>query len=314
MQRYDVVIVGGGPAGLTAAMALSRSLRRVLVAEAPEPPRNAASPGVHGVVGLDGVSPAEYRRRAWADLDRYGMAERREATVTDVTPVPEGGFAVTLTETETGTGTGTGTETDADADAGEPVWARQVLLTTGMVDVHPDVEGFAECWGKTIIHCPFCAGWENRDRTWGVVTDDPEFARKAATGFCAWSRDVIVLFDGTVPEECREAEVVEGRIRRLRHTGGYLYAVELADGTVVARQTLLWQLAQRPVPLVSRLAERLGLAVGEDGYVKVDGTGRTSVPGLYAAGDLTTEAQGAIEAAAAGSAAAFQMISEVPAV
>ncbi|MBB2913667.1 thioredoxin reductase [Streptosporangium becharense] len=296
MRHYDAVIIGGGPAGLTAALVLSRSLRHVLVVEDPRPPRNAASAGVHGIVGLDGVSPGEYRRRAWADLARYGMAERREAVATDVVATGEGGFTVT-----------------AD-DGGEPVRARQVLLATGVVDVHPDVEGFAECWGKTVVHCPLCAGWENRDRTWGVVTCDPEFAREAATGFSAWSRDVVVLFDGTAPEKCGEAEMFASRVRRLRHTDGHLYAVELADGTVIDRQTLFWQPDQRPVPLVSRLAERLGLAVGEDGYVKADASGRTSVPGLYAAGDLTTQEQGAIESAAAGSAAAFQMISEMPAV
>ncbi len=291
MQHYDVAVIGGGPAGLTAAMTLSRSLRRAVVLDSAGPPRNARSRGVHGIVGLDGVSPEEYRRRAWADLGRYGMAEPRADTGVDVTPDPEGGFVV-------------GTET------GGSLWARQVLLATGMLDIHPDVEGFAECWGRTVIHCPFCLGWENRDRTWGVVTADPEFAETAATGFSAWSNDVIVLTGGAMPRDAPGAEAVGGRISRLHHTDGYLYAVELADGTIVHRQTLLWQLRQRPVPLVSRLAERLGLEVAESGYVRTDGAGRTSVPGLYAAGDLITESQAVVESAAAGSAAAFQMIAD----
>ncbi|MEU6743913.1 NAD(P)/FAD-dependent oxidoreductase [Streptosporangium sandarakinum] len=291
MQHYDAAIIGGGPAGLTAAMTLSRSVRRVAVLETRRPPRNAPSRGVHGIVGLDGLSPDEYRRRAWTDLARYGMADMYETTATDVIPDPEGGFTVL-------------------SDRRGPLWARQVLLATGVIDVHPEVEGFGECWGRTVIHCPFCVGWENQGRTWGVVTSDPGFARTAAAGFSAWSHDVIVLADGALPEPVPEVRVVEGRIRRLHHTGGRLRAVELEDGTIVERQTLLWQPGQRPVPLVTRLAERLGLVVGGDGYVKTDESHRTDVPGLYAAGDLITESQAAIGSAAAGSAAAFTMISD----
>ncbi|MET9066676.1 NAD(P)/FAD-dependent oxidoreductase [Streptosporangium sandarakinum] len=291
MQHYDAAIIGGGPAGLTAAMTLGRSVRRVAVLETRRPPRNAPSRGVHGIVGLDGLTPDEYRRRAWADLAQYGMADMYETTATDVIPDPEGGFTVL-------------------SDRRGPLWARQVLLATGVIDVRPEVEGFDECWGRTVIHCPFCVGWENRDRTWGVVTSDPGFARTAAAGFSAWSHDVIVLADGALPEPVPEARVVEGRIRRLHHTGGRLHAVELEDGTLVERQTLLWQPGQRPVPLITRLAERLGLVLGGDGYVKTDECRRTNVPGLYAAGDLITDSQAAIESAAAGSVAAFTMISD----
>ncbi|MBG0833195.1 NAD(P)/FAD-dependent oxidoreductase [Planomonospora sp. ID67723] len=291
MQHYDVAIIGGGPAGLTAAMTLSRSLRRVVVLETPTPPRNAASHGVHGIVGLDGVSHEEYRRRAWEDLEKYGMAELREAVATDVTPAAAGGF-------------------DVAVEDGPAVWARRVLLATGVADIHPDVEGFAECWGRTVIHCPLCMGWENRDRAWGVVTSDPEFARTAAAGFAAWSDNVVVFSDGAMPEGEHGVEVVEGKIRTLHHTEGDLHAVELDDGRVVVRQTLLWQPGQRPVPLVARLMENLGLAVREDCYVKIDAACRTNVPGLYAAGDLTTEEQSAIEAAASGSTAAFQIIED----
>ncbi|GGS95350.1 thioredoxin reductase [Planobispora rosea] len=296
MQHYDVAIIGGGPAGLTAAMTLSRSMRRTVVFDSGGPPRNAASHGVHGIVGLDGVSHAEYRRRAWADLDAYGMAELREEGVVDVAHAAEGGFDVT-------------------AESGARVWARRVLLATGVVDVHPEVEGFGECWGRTVVHCPLCAGWENRDRAWGVVTSDPEFARKSATGFAAWSDNVIVFTGeagpaGGVPDGDDGAEVIEGEIRRLHHTDGDLRAVELDDGRVIARQTLFWQPDQRPVPLVARLAKCLGLALNGDCYVKVDEYHRTSVPGVYAAGDLTTEEQSAAESVAAGSAAAFQIVTD----
>ncbi|GAT67092.1 pyridine nucleotide-disulfide oxidoreductase domain-containing protein [Planomonospora sphaerica] len=292
MQHYDVAIIGGGPAGLTAAMTLSRSLRRVAVLESPADPRNAGSHGVHGILGLDGVSPAEYRSRAWSDLARYGMAELHETEAVDLVPDPRGGGFEVVTED------------------GGPFWARRVLLATGMTDIIPELEGFRECWGASIIHCPFCSGWENRERAWGVVTADPEFARKAPRAFAAWSDDVIVFTDGEAPAGDLGVETVTGRIRGLRHDGGDLRAVELDDGAVVERGTLLWQLDQRPVPLVSRLAKDRGLALREDCYVKTDGSCRTSVPGLYSAGDTITETQGAIESAASGSTAAFQIIED----
>ncbi|MFB9889893.1 NAD(P)/FAD-dependent oxidoreductase [Planobispora takensis] len=291
MQHYDVAIIGGGPAGLTAALTLSRSLRRVVVLEAPEPPRNAASRGMHGIVGLDGLSHDEYRLRAWKDLAAYGMAELREAVVADVVPGVRDGFDLTVED-------------------GDPVWAHRVLLATGMVDIHPEVEGFAECWGRTVIHCPLCSGWENRDRSWGVVTSDPEFAGTADAGFAAWSDNVVVFANGRMPEGDHGVEAIEGRIRRLHHTGGELYAVELEDGAVIARQTLLWQLDQRPVPLVARLMENLDLAVQENCYLKVDEDYRTSVPGIYAAGDIVSMEQSAMESAAAGSAAAFRIVGD----
>ncbi|WP_449062919.1 NAD(P)/FAD-dependent oxidoreductase [Planomonospora algeriensis] len=292
MQHYDVAIVGGGPAGLTAAMTLSRSLRRVAVLESPADPRNACSHGVHGILGLDGVSPAEYRSRAWNDLARYGMAELLPSEAADLIPDPRGGgFEVVV-------------------KGGGPLWARRVLLATGMIDIIPELEGFRECWGRTVIHCPFCSGWENRGRAWGVVTADPEFARKAPGAYAAWSDDVIVFTDGGAPADDLGVETVTGKIRGLRHDDGDLHAVELDGGAVVERGTLLWQLDQRPVPLVSGLARNRGLVLREDCYVKTDGSCRTSVPGLYAAGDTITETQGAIESAASGSTAAFQIIED----
>ncbi|MFE7180873.1 NAD(P)/FAD-dependent oxidoreductase [Streptomyces erythrochromogenes] len=295
LAQYDTVIVGGGPAGLTAALALTRYRHRTLVAESPAPPRNQASRGVHGMIGLEGATPAEVRARAWAELDGYGLAERRDVTAEDVTRAEEGGFHVTLGDDAT-------------------VWSRTVLLATGVLDIHPaGVEGFAECWGRTVIHCPFCVGWENADRTWALVADDPDYAATAAGKFGAWSADVIAIAPpgmdraAETRQDLRAAgsDLIEGEIARLHHRDGDLHTVEMADGTRVERQTLLWSLPQQQVPLVTRLTETLGLALDEDGFVTVGTDNQTSVPGLYAAGDLTTQwEQGAMTAAGAGAAAA----------
>ncbi|MFE5676332.1 NAD(P)/FAD-dependent oxidoreductase [Streptomyces erythrochromogenes] len=294
-DTYDTVIVGGGPAGLTAALALSRYRCRTLVVESPAPPRNAASRGVHGMIGLEGATPAEVRARAWAELDGYGLAQRREVVAQDVTRAEAGGFHVALGD-------------------GTTAWSRTVLLATGVIDVRPEgVEGFAECWGRTVIHCPFCVGWENADRSWALVADDPDYAATAAGAFDAWSADVIAI---TPPGMDRAAEtrrtlraagsdLVEGEIARLHHRDGDLHTVEMADGTLIKRRTLLWSLPQQQVPLVTRLTTTLGLALDENGSVAVGPDGRTGITGLYAAGDLTTRwEQGAMSAAGAGAAAA----------
>ncbi|SDG52441.1 Thioredoxin reductase [Sinosporangium album] len=287
MEQFDVAIAGGGPAGLTAAMTLSRSRFKTVVLESPAPPRNAMSLGMHGIVGLDGLSPAEYRARAWADLGAYGMAWRRDAEVDDVVSADGGGFTVVPRH-------------------GEPVWARRVLLATGMVDDYPEVEGFRECWGKTVIHCPFCGGWENGDRPWGVVVATAEQARVAAAKFAPWSQDVLLFGNGADPREPGEDDLplVVETITRLHHADGDLRAVELADGTVVERRTLVWRPRQRQVPLV----ERLGLVVSDDGFVKTDEARRTSIPGVYAAGDLTTDWQTVVTSVHAGSMAAYWML------
>lgn len=293
--HYDSVIVGGGPAGLTAALALTRYRQRTLVVESPAAPRNAASRGVHGIIGLEGATPVEVRARAWAELAAYGLAERRDTAANDIAVASGGGFRTVL-----------GDRTQ--------VWSRTVLLATGVIDIHPEgVEGFDACWGRTVIHCPFCIGWENADRTWGLVADDPGYAAMAATGFSDWSSDVIAIappgMDGA--EETRRelraagSDLVQGEIARLHHHGGDLYAVEMADGALIDRQTLLWAPPQRQVPLVASLADTLGLAHDDEGFVTIGADQQTSVPGLYAAGDLTTAwEQGAMNAAGAGAKAA----------
>ncbi|MBF6180053.1 NAD(P)/FAD-dependent oxidoreductase [Nocardia otitidiscaviarum] len=292
ITHYDTVIVGGGPAGLTAAMALTRYRRRTLVVESPEPPRNAASHGIHGLIGLDGISPAQLRARTWAELDAYGLATRADTTADDITR-DEGGFTVTL------------------GDGGR-ARAATVLLATGMVDIHPDIDGLAACWGRTVIHCPFCVGEENADRTWAVMAGDPDFAAMIPTAFRAWTSDVVVI----APPELERADeirsrlreqgsdLIQGEIARFAHRDGDLSAIEFTDGRALARQTLLWHLPQRQVPLITRLSETLGLTLDSDGLVTVDRSQRTSIDGLYAAGDLTTLYQGAMNSAGAGAAAA----------
>jgi thioredoxin reductase len=152
LEQVDVAILGGGPAGLQAALVLSRTRKKIIVYDDPEPPRNAASHGVHGFLGLDGLLPTDIRNIAWKQIDKYDSAELRKEKIVNVNKEEDGIFSIT-TDNETS------------------IKAKKVVLAVGYHDVYPDIPGFVECWADTIIPCPFCDGYENRDRVWGIVVN-----------------------------------------------------------------------------------------------------------------------------------------------
>jgi len=297
--RKDVVIVGSGPAGLSAALNLGRGRKKVLVCDAGTR-RNAAAEHMHGFVSRDGIPPGEFRAIGREQLARYDV-ELRDVRVARVER-HEGVFHVELED-------------------GTPVEARRVLLATGLVDQSLDLPGFRELWGKALFQCPYCHGWEIQDRAWGVVASG-EHSLEFAQFVKGWTADVTLFTNGVLEvspeqrERLRRAEVrlVEPRIRRLvvsASDAGALEAVELEDGTRVARDVLFVHPPQKQVPLVESLARTMGLALDDMGFVRVDAFQQTSVPGLYAAGDLTTRLQGALVAAAAGAMSAYRMNHEL---
>lgn len=192
-------------------------------------------------------------------------------------------------------------------EGGDVVEARRVLLATGMVDVMRELPGYSDLWGKAIFQCPFCHGWEIQDRAWGVLATNA-VSLDFAVMLTGWTRDLVVFaMDGfEVPSDKRALLEKAGvrletrRIRGLIAAGEKLDAVELEDGTRVPREILF----DRPPQRQSSLVQRLGLELNEEGFVKLKGPGETSVPGIYAAGDLGTRAQAAIVAASAGMLAA----------
>lgn len=296
MEQLDVAIVGGGPAGLQAALVLARTRKRVVVFDDPTPPRNAASRGVHNFLGLDGLTPDEIRDRGWTEIGRYGTARLERRTVTSIDrDAPDGEFVI-------------------DTEAGR--WsARHVLLACGYRDVYPDIDGFAQCWAHTIIPCPFCDGYENRDRTWGIVPSMVEELEVFPSMVRNWTVDRLVIAPRDVEvTAAREAElrasgvpVHRGDIVGLTHERGELSALTLDNGHTVAVGTLLWTPAERPTTLVTDLVERLGLALDAHGHVAVDEFQRTNIDRLWAAGDVQGWT-GAIEAATHGSMAAAMIV------
>ena len=282
---YDVVIVGGGPAGLSAALALGRARKRVLLCDG-GPRRNAAAAHVHNFVTRDGATPDEFRRAAREQLARYANVVFRDEPVAAVDGA-RGAFRVALPS--------------------GLVAARRVLLCVGMIDEMPPIDGFAALWGRSIFQCPYCHGWEVQDRRWAYLASpkNPAHLVPFSLQARAWTNDVVVFTGGAVDVDAdgrrrlaaAGIRVETAVVSRLVADDGRLTAIELADGARVARDVLFTHPPQRHVDLV----RGLGLALDDDGYVRVEPLKReTSVPGVYAAGDATTRAQGAMFAAAAG--------------
>jgi thioredoxin reductase len=295
--RYHVVVVGGGAAGLGAALVLGRSRRRTLVLDAGEP-RNAPSSGVHGFFSRDGIPPEELLKIGREQLEPYPSVEVRSARVTG-TSGENDDFEVIL-------------------DDGAVVGARKLLLATGVVDELPDKPGFEELWGRGVYHCPYCHGWEVRDRPLAVLNPGEGAAERAAF-IRNWSRDIVLLTDGpaNLNEEGRrtlralDIPVREGRISHLEgdpsRAAGGLRRIHFEDGSSLEREGLFYVPPQRQG---SELAEMLGCEIVAMGQapagVKSDPTTReTTVAGVYVAGDAGNAVQSALLAAASGANAAF---------
>jgi thioredoxin reductase len=288
-MEYDVIIVGGGPAGLSAALTLGRARKRTLLCDA-GPPRNAAAVHVQNFVTRDGITPAEFRRIARDQLGTYPNVDVRDTRVEGIGG-RRGDFSVRL--------------------ATGAVAARRLLLCTGMIDDMPEIEGFRELWGKSIFQCPYCHGWEVQERRFAYLATSVDMLAFPLL-LRGWTRDVVVLTDGrfAVPPEAAERlrdagiGVDHRRLRRLVAGGDLLARIEFAEGDAMDRDVLFAHPRQRQTELV----RSLDLAVDDKGFVRVDDTQReTSVPGVYAAGDLITAAQGALLAAASGTLAAAML-------
>ncbi len=292
---YDVVVVGGGAAGLNGALMLARALRSVAVIDAGAP-RNAPAEGVHGLLGREGMPPAELLERGRAEVRGYGG---HVVTGAVTAAARDGdGFTVTLAD-------------------GRSVRARRLLVTTGLVDVLPDVAGLRERWGRDVIHCPYCHGYEFRDRAIGVLATGPMSVHQALL-FRQLSADVTYFTHETAGPDEEQAEqlaargvpVVTGTVAALEVAGDRLVGLRLADGTVVGRDALavgtrmvaragfLAGLGLRPVEHPSGMGEHVPA---------VDPSGRTDVAGVWVAGNVTDLAA-QVGAAAAGGALAGAMI------
>ena len=291
MSEYDVVVIGGGAAGLSAALVLSRAGRKVMVVDSGAP-RNAPAAHMHGFLSRDGMPPREFLALGREEVRGYG-GEVLDGVVLDLVPDGTSGFWVLLS--------GQGSV------GGRRISARRVLVATGLRDELPDVEGLAELWAKDVLHCPYCHGYEVRDRPLGVLGNSPDSVRYVQL-IRQWAKDVVLFIPPgllTVQQRmeltARAIGIVEGTVRRLVTQDGHLSGVEMADGALVPRGALF--VPPRFVPN-NTLLSGLGCEMDDAGWVVLDGTGQASVRGVYVAGNLANPRAQVITAASEGSAAA----------
>jgi thioredoxin reductase len=283
---FDVVIVGGGPAGLSAALVLGRCRRRVLVCDTGKP-RNGAATAIHGYLTRDGTSPHEFLQLGRDDLGPYEI-ELRHVEVTDIQGAM-GRFDVALT-------------------GGEHVATRTVLLATGVVDHMPDIEGIDACYGMSVFHCPYCDGWEVKDRPLAVIGQGAP-AAGLSLSLKTWSDRVVICANGRSRLRGQQRQqltahdiaVYETPITRLDHDSGHMRSLVLVDGTTVRCEAAFFTTGQSPR---CEIASRLGCELTRNGVVKTDHLGQTRVAGLYVAGDASRDVQFIVVAASEGAKAA----------
>ncbi|QOV45345.1 NAD(P)/FAD-dependent oxidoreductase [Streptomyces chromofuscus] len=285
-ESYEVVVIGGGTAGLSAALVLGRARRRTLVVDAGEP-RNAPAAHMQGYLSRDGMPPAEFLAVGRAEIARYGVELVRDRAV-DV---------------------GRGADFAVELASGRTVRARRLVVTTGLKDELPAVPGVAERFGRDVLHCPYCHGWEVRDQAFGVLATSPASVHQALI-VTQWSGDVAFFLHEVAEEDLSDddlrrlaaagVKVVPGAVAGLVVEGDRLTGVRLADGTVHDRDVVFT--APRAVPRTG-LLQRLGAELHETpfgAYPVVDATGQTTVPGVWAAGNAVGFAEQVVNAASGG--------------
>lgn len=285
-DMYDVVVVGGGAAGLSAALVLGRARRRVAVVDAGSP-RNGPAAHMQGFLSRDGMPPADLLATGRAEVRGYGV-DLVEGKVVGI----ERGFWVRL---------------HGDRVLG----ARRIVVATGARDELPDIPGVRERWGRDLLHCPYCHGWEVRDRPIGVLGFQPDAVQHALL-IRQWSDDVVFFADtlqlraeDLTQLRARGITVVEGAVARLLVADDRLTGVALADGRVVPRAAVF----VRPVNALHAdgLVATIGCETDAAGFLVVDAMGRTSVPGVWAVGNVVDPRLQVISSAGAGSIAAISM-------
>lgn len=286
---YDVIIVGGGPAGLSAALVLGRCRRTVLVCDSGQP-RNRHARGIHGYLTRDNISPFEFLSLGREQAAAYGV-DFREVEVTDAVR-HEGGFRVELA-------------------SGGPLDCRMLLIATGVEDELPPLEGARELYGKSLWHCPYCDGWEARDMPLAVFGPGKK-GFGLALALRTWTDDVVLCTHGpsTLDDDLRHRlerngiGLREEPIARLEGHDGELQRIVFESGEALEREGMFFETGQRQR---CPLAARLGCEFNDEGAVVTDTHSGTAIPGLFVCGDASEDVQFVVVAAAEGAKAAVKI-------
>ena len=270
---FDAVIIGGGPAGLSAALTLARAGRRTALVDSGEY-RNEPATNAHGILTRDGTSPEDLRRLGREEVTGYG-GHLIKGRVTDAAR-EDGVFRLEM-------------------EGAAALSARVLIIATGVVDELPDIPGVREAWGVGVVHCPYCHGAEHRGEP-TVIFGRGESTYHLGRLLRGWTDDITVVTNG--PEDLddemeRQLEsegtaIIRSRVARLRVSGADVEAIEFESGQVLECRVVYLQPAQR---FASPIAQQLGARVNDEGRIEADPDGRTGVPGLFVAGDIVNRAQ-----------------------
>lgn len=289
-RQFDVIIIGGSYSGLAAGMALGRALRKVLIIDSGNP-CNEQTPHSHNFLTRDGETPATI-----AKLGRKQVEQYKSVSILD---------GVAIKAAKTGYGF------EITVASGETFNARKLVFATGIRDMLPAIDGLAACWGISVLHCPFCHGFEVKNKKTGIIGSDIA-AYELTTLISNWTDDLSIFTNGqadfTAEQNAKLAthniKIVEKPIAQLEHTHGYLRHIQFTDGT---KAMLTAAYLRTPFRQVCPLPEFLGCALNEDGYLQVDGSQATSIPGIFACGDSTTKNRTVANAVSSGTTAGMMV-------
>ena len=282
-KNFDVIIIGGSYAGLAAAMALSRSLRHVLVIDSGKP-CNRQTPHSHNFITHDGRPPKEIATLAKEQVAKYSTVQFID------------GSATTGAKTENGF--------EIQVASGEKFHAKKLVFATGIRDIMPDIDGFAECWGISMIHCPYCHGYEVRNEKTGILANG-EIAFEMGRHISNWTKDLTIFTNGpstltteqTDQLKKHDIKIIEKEVKRFEHTDGHLQNIVFADGT---KSNIKAIYARIPFEQHCTIPQTLGCELTDNGYFKTDAFYATTVNGVFACGDNITGIRSVANAVAMG--------------
>jgi len=297
-HSYEAVIVGGSYAGLSAAMALGRASRNILIIDSGQP-CNAQTPHSHNFITHDGEKPAVIRAKAKTQVLQYPTIEWLDDQVVEVA--------------------GKNNDFTTITTSGKNITSKKVLFATGVRDMMPNVEGFKDCWGISVLHCPYCHGYEVKGERTAIMANG-EMGFHLSMVLTQWTKDLVLFTNGPSTMDAGQVEklsqhnitIIENELKALEHKKGYLENILLVNGEKHAFKVMY---AKIPFELHSLAPVRLGCELNEHGLIKVDPTGKTTVPGIFAAGDGVSMARTVSIAVASGTMAGIglngEMISDV---